>query len=249
MLSEIEFKIDGQNVKPATVRARDLLALLTKLESALAATAKWNGASEEELHISLVDVRDGSDRLIFAADDTMTAAAKTVSDAINQEDGSLLPPQAVFSLLDMHKAATKRAWSLGLHNGTFAATMEPGKEVFRTAVFKGQTTLFAQLTSVGGRKPTAHLILNNFQKLTAEVRSISLAKELGRHLYRNVTLIGEACWSAKDMRLRRFRIEELGDFEDDEADPLEAFEFLRKAVGDKWEGVDPDEYISDLRKD
>lgn len=255
MLANFEFNIDGPNVRPDTVRARELLSLLMKLESALSVTARSSGAGDESLHISLVDVRGGNgasaygDKAIFAADEAMTRAAKKVSDAINDQDSSLIPPQAVFTLLDMHKAASKRDWSIGLRNGTFAAIMEPHKDVFRDAVFRGKTSIFAHLTSVGGRKPTAHIRLQGGQKITADVQTVALAQRLGAYLYRDMVLIGEAAWSVKDMSIRKFRIEAIGSYDADNADPLGAFEEIRKITGDVWQGVDPDEYINDLRKE
>jgi hypothetical protein len=248
-LMRFTFLIEGANVRPETVKARDLMELLRSFESALTETARGSGADPQTLHFSLVGVAPGSNRLDIAVDLASERAAALVAEAVERKESDLLPQPAIFHLIALQKKAHARDWRIHFHNGHFGATIQPDDKLFANAHFQGQTRLFAQILKVGGPRPRAQLLLTDKSKLAATVDGRELAQRLGRFLYKWVTLEGIARWSAKTFLIREFKITALGEYQDDEADPVAAFDALRTAAAGKWNDVDPDEYVHELRDD
>ena len=91
--------------------------------------------------------------------------------------------------------------------------------------------------------------------ITIRLKTQDLAKRLGERLYQTVGLRGEAIWSSGEKRtLEKFRADELTNYTDRDTPDrkrsiVESFEALAKAAGNRWDNVDPDEYIAEQRRD
>src|SRR5690606_38320829 len=96
---------------------------------------------------------------------------------------------------------------------------------------------------------TAKMILLNGARLDCNVTErddLAVARQLGRRLYTEIGVKGEASWDLRDMSVVFFRIDELLDYQ---ATPLpEALDNLYEIAGQHFEAIDAlDTFIADLR--
>lgn len=245
--SHLAFTIAGQDTTPEGIRLRDLLLLLADLETAVIATARHMGADGDDTFLGLQEISNGSAVYELSATAPAQLAAERISTAINRRDSALLPQQAVECLNEIQKRSFRMGKSFQLNNGQFQARIEPSFPLFSDALVVGATSLFGTLVAVGGARPTAKLRLSDGQLFTAEVPTHSLAQNLGKMLYRELELEGEAWWHAATMELRRFRVKRVGTY--DFTTPSQAFADLASIAPGLWEDIDPDTYINEQRSD
>lgn len=259
---EFVFEIEGENVSPQTVGLRNLLEILANFEAAVAVTAKSHAlAGEAEAELHLVSVGDGSDRLTFAATERAYRAASTITRAIATDDFESVPLVAHESLRRLSKCSRSTGWTFRLstrRNGHAAGTrtlpevieaaITPDKELMLPTEVTGATTLLARVDRVGGESsPTASVYLERGEKLTVELRDKVMAQSLGDRLFQVVSLDGIATWNYETWSIKRFVVQRIGEFEDTSA--KEAFRALSEAAGNRWESVDPMEFVAELRRE
>ncbi len=247
---EFDFNIEGEGASPSTVGLRELIDVLTNLESVVSITAKsqWRDIqSESELH--LVKISEGSVGLTFAATDRMYEAAKVVTRAISENRYDKVPVSAHDALrkLSRRAKATGRRYRMSSkNNGMAEATITPDKELLLPTEISGKSTLLAKIDRVGGEQsPTASVYLERGEKLTVELKNKQMALALRDYLFKWVALEGEAIWDFESWAIKRFVVERIGEYRDTLV--KEAFRCLSEAAGDRWESIDPEEFVAGLR--
>ncbi|MBK8022059.1 MAG: hypothetical protein IPK19_11690 [Chloroflexi bacterium] len=220
----IEVRLTGREFSAERVHARDAAALIAAVESLLTAViAHLTGTpvSENEVVISLAELRPTGYALVFTAPKTgvVEHAFAHVSEAIATQQFERLPTRAVDGLREIRRIARRYAVEVEFSGRT-------GRRVgVRTAVapelridadliaVRGTTSLHGMVIRVGGEEPPrARLRLLNGRTITCELahrKSWALARDLGARLYQVVGVRGEAVTSVADRSLISFRIDRL----------------------------------------
>lgn len=252
MASEIELKIDGENVRPETVPLADLLDVLRKFHRAIVSTALDGGVPKDEVRVSLTAIAPGSNLLGIHTDDRTHKHAGRLIEAIDKSSPAGIPRAAELALRDLWKKAKAKQWEIGIQrsNGkTFStATIRPEIPLFQEPTARGYTSFVVRIDRIGGEgKATAIVYLPNRQKLTATVASREVAERLGRLLFKHVEVHCDAIWNTSDGLVRALTIKEVGTYVEEASDPVAALNQLAEASNGFWDTVDPDEYISEQR--
>jgi hypothetical protein len=109
---------------------------------------------------------------------------------------------------------------------------------------RGTTTLYGRCIRVGGVRPKAEISLRQGGTLFIDVTE-QIAKDLGRRLYDEVCILGEASWETATWTIQGFRATAISPYSP--TDLAAAFEQLAAAAGTHWDGVDAIEYVQHCR--
>jgi hypothetical protein len=251
MAKKIRLTIEGEGVSPETVDLADVVEFLHDIRTAIHSTALSRGAHKSAIRLSLAKVNSGSLELLLTASDQAEAGYNALVLSVETGDSSLLPQQAVKSVLSMSKKATTRNWTIGLNGaGGRSAKIGPDSLPFTASFMEGRTSLLIHLIRVGGEGArTATVRLPSGDKLTADVSGEGLAKQLGERLYQDFEVVGDATWNSRTLKVVRFKIVDIGPYMESTSDPAAAITELSSSSGDIWHDVNPDEYVRDLRAD
>ncbi len=246
----------GDDVSPETVDVGDLLNVLSGLRGALAETA----GSDSDTGLYLIGIAEGSDSLLFEADQPMLDAATSITTALNQHDFSNVPLAAHRHLRKMWKAVFDNGWDFcelnGNGSGIGSAAITRSIELFpeQKTVF-GRTTVFGVCQRVGGeQKKSATIKMINGVSKTVTLKTKELALQLGKRLYQTIGLEGEGIWNAATLELQEFRADTLSPFRDrsesgEHYTVSNSLKVLSEAAGTRWDNVNADEYVEGLRRD
>jgi hypothetical protein len=116
----------------------------------------------------------------------------------------------------------------------------------RSAYTFGETTIWGTLDRVGGITPEATIRQSNGELLTIIV-SKDLAQELGKFLYRDIGIEGEACWQLADWKIISFKGLAMAAYRPDETSLTRTMKELARASEGRWDGVDAAEFVRKLR--
>lgn len=246
------FEIEGRNVTPQTVSARDLFDLISNLESACAVTAKGSGAKEsDDLFVSIIGINSGSDKLTIAVSDRMFKAAGKISRAIARNDFREIPTPAHGKIRALWKKAHNAEWTLSFRsdgNGIAEASIVPDHEILRPGAMDGRTTLYGVAERVGGAdRQTLQILLLSGERCTIEIKSKELAEEIGKHLHRVIGLEGDATWDIDSWTLSNFKATDYVEYRD--SSPNEAFKALYEVSNGLWDGLNENEYMNEIRSE
>jgi len=251
-----QINIQGPS-NPEEVSARYLAEFLTRLEDFLSAYVEGQGLelSSEGPALSLVDVKTGSEGLVFSILGSAVPAISAASIAILHGNYEGLPCKAHRELFQLSEHLRAQGWGASFEENLSLkiapAKITPDRGVLpppEPAKLKGTTTLLARCLRVGGAtKPKAEIRLSQSGELLYVDVSESIAKALGRMLYEEVVLEGNATWDAETWKIIDFKINEVTDFT--RTAPHKAMEELAKAAKGRWEGVDAVEYVRHIRGD
>lgn len=257
------FEVKGEGVEPGSIPLRELIGLMALLQGALTETAKARGLKDEALDYSLTAVNKGnsSDYQITASPEAL-ANANYLTRAIANRDLLLALPQAA-------RDKVRELWAWTYEHGYDAVAFSSNGSQITPAIiradeeppgerltYRGTTTVYGVCTRAGGdTHRSATLRLADGKTKTVRLKTKSLAQELGRRLYQTVGLVGEAIWDADSRRIVAFQAESLSPFRD--RDPgadrprsiTRSLERLAEAAGGRWDEVDPDEFVRELRRD
>lgn len=252
----VEVAITGAQVSPERVAVRDLIDVLTRIERAVDSYAEAHlGEVPEEARLSLVDIKPGSECLVFSVPDPLVGAMAVISKAIDLEDYAELPGATYHELYALSESVTRRGWGLeirelpeqGIHHARIDAA-KPLAPPPRPAAIQGTTAIHGRCLRVGGAtEPKAEIRLSATEKLLNVALSEELAKEVAKRLYEEVVLEGTATWSTETWEIESFRVSRVTDYR--KTDPDLAFKELAEAAEGKWEGVDALDYVRGLRRD
>lgn len=174
---------------------------------------------------------------------------------IERNHQSRLPKKVIRSLDKMNECVARFGWEeCELRGGRFKNTIVARNPSSRKT-YCGLTTLYGRFFKVGGLGPqTASLQLDDGKRVSVRLRDKEMAIDLGKRLHQTIGLEGEAVWFTDTDELKSFEAHKISSFSDRNADESvrtfsDALEALRKVSGDRWDKVDPERYLKDLRSD
>ncbi len=257
---QIHMKAAG--LGPETVRASDLAIVLKNLEGTIVETAKAQDIplayEPDAVLVSLVRVDPGaSSDLTFAVAHPISPAASIVSQAVAERRFEALPLQAQIHLYEMSKHSIQNRWAYefksvsGLKIAPAVISYEfPVPRPSEVATTSGKSTLWGNLFKVGGDVPRAVLRLRNGKLFAARVtRDIVELIQANQLIYKDIGLIGTATWRLDNWSLESFEASSVADYRPDDASLAETFHNLREASQGRWDSVDPDRFVRDLRSE
>ena len=250
---------DGDDISPSTLSAHDLAAIISSVETAVVATITPDYEPEdqgEDVKLGLVGIHDGSVELTFAApllwQKIIEDSFKRVVQFVHDPAGHHLPERAVSALEDLQRR-TKRLGSEATFRwkgkqedtaATLTATTDLTASVPHTRRLSGDTTLYAKVERVGGKKPKVALQPLKGETLYCSVNE-DVAKELAKRLYTEVAVRGVATWD-DDGNVVDFKVTGLLKWKP--TSNYKAIIGLRNRFGDEYNNIeDPTAYIADLR--
>jgi hypothetical protein len=255
---QLLIKLSGEGVSPERVRASDLADFLVQFEKAIVETALANAEITperiEDLIVSLVAIESGSEALTFALTGEVFPGASLISRAIAEHDFSDLPVKAHQALHEISNQAARKDWTVVfVPDSTYeireaviseADPVPPPKII--TAL--GDTTIYGRLIRVGGVRPRAMILLPDDSYLYIDL-SESMAVELAskERLYRDVGIEGAAKWRVDTWEILEFKARRITAYQPQKTNLVETFEALAEAAGDRWEGVDVEQFVAELR--
>lgn len=255
-----QLKIEGPDVTPESVDIVDLVKVLLALRNAVEVISKSDQGECGDVVLCLIGIAEGSDLLTLSGSPIALRSTSRLTVAIANNRFETLPYASHQHLRAIWKATFDNGWTACrfLANGSQITPTEitEDRELFPDKkLFRGRTTVFGECVRVGGDgRKSATLKLLNGEKKTIRLKSKELAIELGHRLFQTVGLNGEAFWSIDGHQLEDFRADELTPFQDRDADVKErtirqSIEALANAAGNRWDNVDPDEFVAALRCD
>jgi hypothetical protein len=257
----IEIRISGDNVNPDTVSASDAADIILNTEIMIAALiARDNpalGLDISEVLIGLTAINHGSYGVMFQSphEQEFITATHLAAEAITTGNYGRMPSKSINAIKVIRKKSRKYSTDIQFweHNGqvTQLATVNTNTKIdTEVPTFKSHTTLYGNLTSVGGAsQPRASLRLFSGNILRCNVsvlHGIGLAKQLGQRLYTDVGVEGEATYDLRDMSIENFLIQRLTEYS--KTPITEALDSLNVIMGKYLEDIDDiDSFVADLR--
>lgn len=252
----IRVRISGKDVAPETYSASDLAEILRDFDKMIVADDRVS--SDSDVVVSLVGIEEGSALLTLAVNPTKMPLVRTITAAIETGDFREVPLSSRHSLYEVSKKAVKSGRSFEIDSPGDPAvrrvSISPDRPIPEIAesVISGSTEMGGELFRIGGsNSPTAHLRL-----LSGDILVVSLkkqgrefAKRLCEHLYRYVTLQGQATWRVKDRSIEAFEAEKLVSASDLPPMVSGLLEALAGVHGGEWDGVDAVEYVREARSE
>lgn len=256
MTDDVTLTLDGKDVSPETVDARDLAYILENLARAVREVAYAAGDSPESVQMSLTSVVTGSSGYTFTANNPGRAHTATVVSAIELGDGTALPFKARKCLSAIHGRIRKHNWTLEIAGKTqsghpYRTLIRPKARLFDAPRIWGDTSILATIIKAGGEsgRRIAEIRMTDGSHFTAKVSTVDLAKRLGKLLYEQVELHGKAIWNAESNLLDTFTITSIGPYRKDASNPPLALEQLSKLTQGHWDTIDVASYLKELRGD
>ena len=252
-------KLSGEGVSPETVPASELAQFLVEFEKAILETAlakKDLSAPEavQELIVSLVAIESGSESLTFALTGDIMQGASLLSEAHLQHDYSAIPVKAQDALHSISAQAIKNLWSVEFvgdrthHIRSVVISVDnpvPPPKIVRV---QGDTTIYGRLTRVGGVLPRAMIRMPDdtlmFIQLSKDM-AVMLASE--ERLYEEVGIEGTATWQFDTMEMLEFKAKRITTYQPHKQKLSESFKELAEAANDRWNEIDVERFIEELR--
>lgn len=259
MRDHFELTIFGDDVSPKSVDLRALLNILGGFEKAVSATGGKLAREGDPVSVNLVDVEAGSLKVIFVASLAAHLAIAKIETALNTGNFDPLPVPAHKGLREIWRTVSENGWEgcrWSNSEGVSSAEILASEELFPPKqIYTGRTTIYGECRKPGGiKKMSVWLILLDGTRRTVQLKDESLARALGKRMFQVIGLSGVAKWDADTDELIEFTADEVTGFDDHEGDHQrtsvrEAFSQLAEISGSKWDDVDPDEYVRNLRRD
>lgn len=255
----VVIRFAGEDVAPDSVRASDLADFLLSWEKAIRETAIAKGVLSpdvgvDQVVVSLVDIGPGSDALGLALSYEGLVGYQTINHAVRDEDYTAIPAGAHDSLHHVDRLADRRGWSIVMEAaaelGVVEATISREHPVPAPKVITatGETVIYGRLIRVGGIAPKAKLRLADDTDLTIDLTE-AMAVQLGskERLYKDVGVEGVATWKVDNWQILSFKATRVMAYQPHLMDIDRAFQELARLSGGRWDDVDLDRYVDELR--
>jgi hypothetical protein len=250
------YSITLRNATPETTPLGELAKLIEKLDVAIIETARDRNIElpEDEAVVSLVNIEEGSNRLVFTLAPFMYPVLAKLTNSIEEGDFVALPSKAHNALYDISRQAKKQHWDVlfpepeGQMDHIRKTEISTRRPITRPKpqFIKGTTTIFGMCVRVGGKTPKVDLSLPNRSRLLHCDTTRKIAERLSRSLYKNVALYGQALWKPDTWELVKFKATKIANQGYDDS-PVKALEEVSKVVGDQWKDVDVVEFVNNVR--
>ncbi|MGH2486616.1 MAG: hypothetical protein ACRDHE_11445 [Ktedonobacterales bacterium] len=250
--------IGGEGVEPETLPFLELADYVKQLQTALVETALARSiVIDETPSISLAAIDKGaSARAILSVPRAFIVAMVVISTSLSSGTLDDLPPKARDALAEASKSLAKRKHTLSFIEdtgaGIVAATISPEHPVLPRIIRYVQefTTLHGTLMRIGGdEKATARIATERQGRAVTVTATLSKANahDLGARLYEEVGVEGWAKIDPATRQIDELRIERILKYR--KVNAVEAFDALGEAAAGRWDGVDSEMYIRELRGD
>lgn len=251
-MDQFTFLINGDEVKPSSFSINQLTEILKSLNSIASAEAGDSNVSGGLIRIE--SISEGSLKCGLASKISKAIWLTPVFIACQSNDFSRLDPETLDSLQSIQRIAKSVGGeSINFVDGTQAggfASLSVETDINQLlATISGESEMLAHILRVGGKptSPTANVrVLDQRTDFkTVSLAGEKLAQDLGKQLYKNVILRGEATWNLRG-EIRKFKATS---FEPaSEANPLEAINSLRELFAGQFDDVeDSVAYVRKLR--
>lgn len=219
----IEVCLNGRELPPDRVNARDAAALIAAVEAMLSAVvARDLGVelNETDVVINLAELRPSGYALVFTTPQpgVVERAFASISESVDADQLERLPIRAIDALREVRRIARKYDIETEF-SARDGKKRSPRKVVVRPDLrieieqrgICGTETIYGTVIRVGGEEPPrAKLRLLHGQILTCDIsrrKSWMIARELGARLYQIVGVRGEARYNLVDRSVLHFRID------------------------------------------
>ena len=260
---ELEITIRGEGVTPSTVPLRELIDLLDRFERAVTSVAIDRLRSpgfpypRERVDVSVIDVAAGSCVSTLILNPLGAEAAASLVEAVAKNRIEGLPERARNHLRELWKQTFANAWDLVAFSGSAIghADLRFDGPVARWRSYRGVTTVYGVCHRIGERGRSASLKLLDGTGLKVRLASPELGGRLGERAGESVGLTGEAVWDSGSGKILAFRADELTPYRDREPGQsrprsvMEGLRALAEVAGDRWDDVDPEAFVRELRED
>lgn len=236
-------RLTGEGVHPSLIPASDLAQLLVAAEqTVLAIAAREHPEQAEELIVGLSEIRDQSIGFAFASNrpEIAQAAYTELVTATSNRLFRSLPARSLEGLRTLTAFSRERKGSTQFWNG---ATDRPlldlpsdfAIEVPAPEYQRGETVIHGKIERVGGVRPRARIRVSQREIVYGDI-SEEQSRELGKLLYSEAALRGQATWDAQDGSIAYFRVEEI--LHHEKTKPSDAFQELRQAANGAYDQIE-----------
>lgn len=248
-------RLTGGSIKPGSIRSKEIAELIEAYEDMIVSVVIHENPElqKETIVVGLTGITDESIGFLFTPNvqNLTIPAARKVYNTFATLNFNILPPSAIKSANKIISFVKKHNCEAELteikeNQRKVLAVITPSITIPSIPALTGETTLYGEITRVGGIEPKVQFKTVDGQTIYCEV-SHELAKKLGRDLYSQVALRGVARWNTYTLELEDFTIEELLDYQ--ETSLTEAFSQLHQAAGDSFEQIDDvPQFVTRLRR-
>jgi hypothetical protein len=249
----LEVLLTGISMSPEEIRSKDIAEVIKSMENMIASMAARQNPTLKKgsIAIGLKSIRPGTIELEFPSSlaEITLPAAQCIAKSIMDNDFGALPAGVMKSLKKISSFTRKYKCSAEFleNNESSKAliTLTPQTRIPDTHSLSGETTIYGEITRVGGAEPKIQFRTLD-KKVIYCIVSKSLARKAGERLYANVELHGTATWNLETFEIEKFIVEDISDHE--KSVPSKAFEELSKLVGDSFDHVeDVNHFVSEMR--
>jgi len=253
-------------MKPWAVPLRALSRILANTQSLLdenkddSDTKNSNENLQPKILLRLIDIKCGSAAYKISSTNSNASIKQleTIHNEILKPNDSNWNPEKLSSIEELSSLAKSLDCEIqfcefvdGEYKNHVIAKITPNtfKNISKTAFIYGQTSLCAKIERVGGavKKSCAIRINNQSNKMVyCDVIDEDLIRQLGRYVYENVVVSGQATWYRASGKLRHMNITDVEPPKSGSI--LESLDKIYKAGGDAWDSIeDPDAFIAEMR--
>lgn len=244
-VASIEVVLENKAITPETLKVSDLVKVLENFERLLVEMIVQDNPmlQTQEVVIGLVEVKTGSVGLGFVPQlhNQSLAAFGIVAEAINRSEFSRFTSIARDALTELTRFSRTRQCAITFvrREGTTAkrlASITPTMIVDLPKSLHGETTLYGEVRSVGGAKPNMHLkVVDDEREIVCDVTK-QQAQKLAGYLYQRVGVQGEAEWLLPEMKVSRFKVNEI--VPQEQVSIFDTFKELRAIVGGQYDHIE-----------
>ena len=245
---------DG-DISPGSVRGRDLADVLDAVEDLIASIVVENepDLNKDQIKISLVGIAQGSLKTSYSPNlQALTIPAiEQAGQAIGSGAMSELPTSSLESIKKI-KAFTNKyecEANISLVNGDTRelAKITPETDIPSPISIKGETTLYGEITRVGGKEPRIQFTTIDGSTIYCETTQ-SLAKQAGKRIYTQVAIHGIAEWDHKTHQILSFSLQSISEYS--HKDYSNVFQSLANAYGSQINKIrDANQFVRSLRSE
>ena len=249
----VEILLTGEGMSPGKIRSKEIAEVIESVEDMIASMVIRDhpDLKKETIVIGLKSIRPGRIGLEFSPNlaELTLPATRRITRSIAENDFGALPSGAIHSLRKL-SAFTRRHQcnaEFFTQNGRLEAlaVLTPETEIPDIYPLSGETSIYGEITHVGGAEPKIQFKTLNSQTIYCSA-SRALAKKAGTKLYTKVELHGLAEWNSETFEIENFHVIDISDYE--QTSPLEAFEDLASLIGGSVDKIkDVDRFVSEIR--
>lgn len=250
----IEIRLIGPGLTPGQVSSQKIATVLDAVESMVAAMVsnKHPTMNREQVILGLSQVKQGSLSLLLEPNLALVfPIMDEIGDAIQKNNVISLPPdvrKSLKRLVEVNRDLDAKIDFLVCQGDDyqFLATLSAHDQISEPIFIKGTTTIYGEIVRVGGTDPVIQVQPISGNPISCKTTR-DLAQKAGQLLYRQVKLEGSGEWCTQTCELTNFTVTEITEFQDSLV--TENFAALCSEFSTYFNGVDPDQFVRELRRE